>query len=151
MLSEQRRVTDDAGVEFVLGQKIAEGAQGAVFRVEGHPGYAVKLLNRPEDLDRIAAVRRLPLDGLPVAAPLTLIRTGASGYLMRLASDMTPIREPYLPREFGTRETHANWYRQTGGLKRRSGDRGQHGKQHRSTPRAWACLRRSQPWQRHGL
>ncbi len=119
MPSELDRVTDDAGVEFVLGQKIAEGAQGTVFRVEGHAGYAIKLLKRPEDLDRIAAVRRLPLEGLSVAAPITLIRTGGTGYLMRLASDMAPIREPYLPREFGARETNADWYRQTGGLRRR--------------------------------
>jgi DNA-binding helix-hairpin-helix protein with protein kinase domain len=119
MPSEQFRVTDDAGVEFTLGAKIAAGAQGAVYRVAGHPEYAVKLLNRPEDLERIAAVRRLPLDGLPVAAPITLIRQGGTGYLMRLASDMTPIREPYLPREFGARETTAAWYCSTGGLKRR--------------------------------
>ena len=72
-----------------------------------------------EDLKRIAAVRRLPLDGLSVAALLTLIRTGATGYLMPLASDMKPIREPYLPREFGARETNAAWYRRTGGLRRR--------------------------------
>ena len=116
---EPQRVVDDTGVEFVLGQKIAKGAQGTVFRVEGHPGYAIKLLNRPEDLERIAAVRRLPLDGLSVAAPLTLIHTGGTGYLMPLASDMKPIREPYLPREFGARETNAAWYRQTGGLRRR--------------------------------
>ena len=38
---------------------------------------------------------------------------------MRLASDMTPIREPYLPRVFGPRETKAAWYASTGGLKRR--------------------------------
>ena len=107
------------GWNSFLGQKIAKGAQGTVFRVEGHPGYAIKLLNRPEDLERIAAVRRLPLEGLSVAAPLTLIRTGGTGYLMRLASDMKPIREPYLPREFGARETNADWYRQTGGLRRR--------------------------------
>ena len=56
MLSELDRVTDDAGVEFVLGQKIAEGAQGAVFRVEGHPGYAIKLLDRPEDLSAARGV-----------------------------------------------------------------------------------------------
>ena len=54
-----------------------------------------------------------------VAAPLTLIHTGGTGYLMPLASDMKPIREPYLPREFGARETNAAWYRQTGGLRRR--------------------------------
>lgn len=119
MPSEARRVIDDTGVEFVLGQEIAKGAQGAVFRVEGHPEYAIKLLKRPEDLDRIAAVRRLPLDGLPFAAPLTLIHAGGSGYLMRLASDMTPLREPYLPQEFGVRKMKADWYRQTGGLRRR--------------------------------
>jgi DNA-binding helix-hairpin-helix protein with protein kinase domain len=117
--SEPQRVVDDTGVEFILGQKIAKGAQGTVFRVAGYPGYAIKLLNRPEDLKRIAAVRRLPLDGLSVAAPLTLIQTGGTGYLMPLASDMKPIREPYLPREFGPRETNAAWYRQTGGLRRR--------------------------------
>lgn len=116
---EPQRVVDDTGVEFVLGEKIAKGAQGTVFRVEGHPGYAIKLLDRPEDLDRIAVIRRLPLDGLSVAAPLTLIRTGGTGYLMPLASDMKPIREPYLPREFGPRETNGTWYRQTGGLRRR--------------------------------
>jgi DNA-binding helix-hairpin-helix protein with protein kinase domain len=116
---EPRRVVDETGVEFVLGQEIAKGGQGTVFRVEGHPGYAIKLLSRLGDLDRIAAVRRLPLDGLPVAAPLTLIRTGGTGYLMPLASDMRPIKEPYLPREFGPRETNKIWYRQTGGLRRR--------------------------------
>ena len=36
--SEPQRVVDDTGVEFVLGQKIAKGTQGTVFRVEGHPG-----------------------------------------------------------------------------------------------------------------
>ena len=117
--SQPRRVVDDAGVEFVLGEKIAKGGQGEVFRVDGHPGYAIKLLKRPEDLGRIAAVRRLPLEGLEVAAPLTLIRDGGTGYLMPLASDMRPVKEPYLPREFGVRETNAAWYRQTGGLRRR--------------------------------
>lgn len=117
--SEPKRVTDDAGVEFTLDAKLAEGAQGAVYRVASHPEYAIKLLTRPEYLDQIAEVRRLPLDGLAVAAPLTLIRTGGAGYLMRLASDMTPVREPYLPRVFGPRETNAEWYVTTGGLKRR--------------------------------
>ena len=119
MPSEGSRVTDETGVEFVLGQEIASGAQGAVFRVAGHPDYAIKILTRPEDLERIAAVRRLPLDGLPVAAPLTLINAGGSGYLMRLARDMKQLREPYLPQEFGPRRTGKDWYHQTGGLRRR--------------------------------
>ena len=119
MPSESHRVTDDAGVEFVLGPEIAAGKQGTVYRVQGHPEKAIKLLTRETDLARIPAVRRLPLDGLSVAAPTTLIRNGGAGYVMPLASDMTPIREPYLPREFGARETTAQWYAETGGLRRR--------------------------------
>ncbi|MEU8080724.1 hypothetical protein AB0B31_35360 [Catellatospora citrea] len=112
-------MTDDAGVGFTLGPLIAKGGQGAVYRVEGYPELAIKLLERPEDLERIKRVRRLPLDGLPVAAPVTLIQGRRAGYTMRLASDMRPLREPYLPREFGPRETTATWYSETGGLRRR--------------------------------
>ena len=148
---EPRRVVDETGVEFVLGQEIAKGGQGTVFRVEGHPGYAIKLLSRPGDLDRIAAVRRLPLDGLPVAAPLTLIRTGGTGYLMPLASDMRPIKEPYLPREFGPRETNKHLVSPDRRPEAPSGHRGQCGTRHRRASRAWARVRRPQPWQRHGL
>lgn len=119
MPSSADRVTDDSGVEFVLGKVIAAGAQGTVYRVEGHPDRAIKLLTRREYLARIAAVRRLPLDQLPVAAPITLITSGKAGYVMRLASDMSPVRQPYLPQEFGARETRATWYMETGGLSRR--------------------------------
>lgn len=118
MRSDGRRVTDDAGVEFTLGARIAKGGQGEVYRVEGLPDYAIKLLTRPEELVGIEAVRRLPLDGLSVAPPITLIRQGGSGYVMRLAGEMTPLREPYLPQEFGPNET-ASWYLSTGGLRRR--------------------------------
>ncbi|MEV0082906.1 hypothetical protein [Saccharopolyspora sp. NPDC050642] len=118
MHTEVIRVTDDAGVEFQLGQKIAAGAQGSVHRVVGYPDLAIKLLARSEDLERIEQVRRLPLDGLAIAPPITLIRTGGDGYMMRLADEMTPLREPYLPREFGHR-ADPNWYLKTGGLRRR--------------------------------
>lgn len=118
MPSDPARVTDVAGVEFTLGEPIAEGAQGTVYRVVRHPDYAIKLLKREHDLKRIATVRRLPLDDLAVAAPLTLIREGGAGYVMRLAGDMKPLREPYLPRQFGARK-NAAWYLNTGGLRRR--------------------------------
>lgn len=115
------RVRDDTGIEFVLGDTIGKpGAQGIVYRVEGQPGFAIKLLKRESDLARIEEVRRLPLDGLQIAAPISLIRDGGAGYLMPLAADMNPLAEPYLPREFGPRETGGvDWYRNTGGLRRR--------------------------------
>ncbi|MDI9941516.1 hypothetical protein QM806_39930 [Rhodococcus sp. IEGM 1351] len=105
----------------MLGDTIGKpGAQGVVYRVEGQPGFAIKLLKREGDLARIEEVRRLPLDGLQIAAPISLIRDGGSGYLMPLAADMNPLAEPYLPREFGLRETGGiGWYRNTGGLRRR--------------------------------
>lgn len=114
-------VRDDTGIEYVLGAVIGKpGAQGVVYRVTGHPNLAIKLLTRSSELNRLEAVRRLPLEGLQLAAPLSLIRFGGSGYLMPLASDMTPLAEPYLPREFGSRETSSiNWYQNTGGLRRR--------------------------------
>ncbi|TWF75634.1 protein kinase-like protein [Pseudonocardia hierapolitana] len=118
MPSDPVRVTDVAGVEFTLGERIAKGAQGTVYRVVRHPDYAIKLLEREQDLKRIATVRRLPLDDLAVAAPLTLIREGGAGYVMRLAGDMKPLREQYLPREFGRGDNPA-WYLRTGGLRRR--------------------------------
>src|SRR5688572_25143461 len=93
MRSDATPITDDAGVDFTLGPMIAKGGQGAVYRVEGYPEVAIKLLERPEDLERIKRVRRLPLDGLPVAAPVTLIQGRRTGYTMRLASDMGPLRK----------------------------------------------------------
>jgi DNA-binding helix-hairpin-helix protein with protein kinase domain len=112
-------VIDEAGVEFVLGEEIASGAQGAVYRVQKQPDLAIKLLKYEQDLARVRDVRRLPLDGLAVAAPTTLITTGGLGYVMPLASDMTCVKEPYLPFEYSARETNAAWYMGTGGLKRR--------------------------------
>lgn len=115
------RVRDDTGIEYVLGDTIGRpGAQGVVYRVQGQPDFAIKLLTRESDLSRIEEVRRLPLGGLQLATPVSLIREGGVGYLMPLASDMTPLAEPYLPREFGPRETSGiGWYRDTGGLRRR--------------------------------
>lgn len=130
------RVRDDTGIEYVLGETIGKpGAQGAVHRIDGQPGFAIKLLFTQEDssgpnqghlpsrnaaIAGVEAVRRLPLDGLNLAAPISLIRDGGTGYLMPLAADMNPLGEPYLPFEFTSRELNTiDWYRNTGGVRRR--------------------------------
>jgi DNA-binding helix-hairpin-helix protein with protein kinase domain len=119
MPSEPRTVTDDTGVVFTLGSQIGQrGAQGAVYRVEGHPGFAVKLLDRESDLATIELVRRLSLDGINIAAPITLIRNGGNGYLMPLAADMTPLGETYLRPQLEAKAT-PGWYVDTGSLRRR--------------------------------
>ena len=113
------QVRDDTGIEYTLGQVIGRpGLQGVVHRVVGQPDLAVKLLKSSDDASRIKSVRRLPLDGMQLAAPLSIICEGGSGYVMRLASDMTPLAEPYLPREFASRQNGV-WFRETGGLRRR--------------------------------
>ena len=68
------RVRDDTGIEYVLGDTIGRpGAQGVVYRVQGQPDFAIKLLTRESDLSRIEEVRRLPLGGLQLATPVSLI------------------------------------------------------------------------------
>lgn len=112
-------VVDETGVRFELGPHIAAGGQGTVYRVVGHPDYAIKLLTRRNDLHRVRTVRRLPLDGINLAGPITLIDSDdAVGYVMRLADDMTTLREAYLPDQFA-RQHAAGWYAATGGLRRR--------------------------------
>lgn len=117
-ISEVRYVIDEADVEYQLGEQIAKGGQGVVHRVVGQPDLAIKVLFAPESLSRIAEVRRLPLDGLNVAGPTTLLRGDRPGYVMRLARDMTTLADAYLPGQFGTGHDAA-WYRDSGGLRRR--------------------------------
>lgn len=118
MISEVRHVVDEADVAYQLGEPIAKGGQGIVYRVVAQPDLAIKLLFRPEALDHIARVRRLSLDGLHVAGPTTLLRGETPGYVMRLARDMTTLTAAYLPGQFGNGHD-ASWYRETGGLRRR--------------------------------
>jgi DNA-binding helix-hairpin-helix protein with protein kinase domain len=117
---EGGRIVDDTGVDRVLGAMIADGTQGSVYRVQGHPDLAIKLLSRPDNVAQVRRVRRLPLDGLGLAVPTALVTVGGSGYLMPLAGDMQPVRWRYLPLEF-TEENTIAWFRETGGLRRRLG------------------------------
>lgn len=113
-------VVDETGIEYRLGEPLAPpGAQGVVHSVVGHGDLAVKLLKNANDLDRLRAVRRLPLDGIHVAGPTALIEDGdQAGYVMQLAGEMTTLSKAYLPRQFGSSAT-LDWYGESGGLSRR--------------------------------
>lgn len=122
MLSEATRVTDETGVEFSLGPSISAGGQGEVYRVLNHPDYAIKLLTRPDDLERIRIVRRLPLGDLDLAAPITVIQQPKyAGYVMRLAQDMETLDATYIPPRCAQLlpQQDPTWYRESGGLRRR--------------------------------
>lgn len=109
-------VVDEHGGVLELGRQLGRGGQGEVRRVSNHPGLAVKLMYSAHKL-RLDRVRRLPLSGLPIAAPTLLLEAHRPGYVMRLADDMIPLAE-LAPPQFGI-GMDARWYRETGGLRRR--------------------------------
>ncbi|MCS6915428.1 MAG: hypothetical protein RMK29_07530 [Myxococcales bacterium] len=115
-------VTSVHGRRYQLGGSLGRGGQGAVYTVAGDPTLAVKLLEDPsrtlrEQLrDQLAMVGRLPLDGLPLAHPLELLRPPHVGYVMRLLSGMAPLRSLMRPPDGSS---VASWYIQGGGLRRR--------------------------------
>jgi eukaryotic-like serine/threonine-protein kinase len=112
-------VRDENGVTLRLAELLGRpGGQGSVHRVEGDPEVAVKLL-RKVPARPLRTVRRLPLHEVAIAAPTRLLAE-RDGYLMDLASGMAPL-EDLLPRPrpgFGAKHD-LEWYRETGGLRRR--------------------------------
>ena len=116
-------VHDERGGELRLDTSLGRGGQGEVWAVSGGQ-RAVKLLNdaspaRQELLgQQLRRVRRLPLDGLPIARPQLLLALPHVGYVMTLAEDMTSLRELMFPA--GRRDV-VDWFVEGGGLRRRLG------------------------------
>lgn len=116
-----REVVDDDGRVWRLDRQLGGGGQGDVYAVAGQP-LAVKLLHDHDPIarsalrDRLAAVRRLPLEGIPIAQPLALLRPPQLGYVMRLVDGVQPLDDllpsPRIP-DVG------QWYTDSGGLRRR--------------------------------
>lgn len=112
-------VRDEHGVPLRLAGLLGKpGGQGSVHRVDGAPELAVKLLAKAPSRP-LETVRRLPLHDVAIAAPTRLLAE-RDGYVMDLASGMAPL-EDLLPRPrpgFGDKHD-LDWYRETGGLRRR--------------------------------
>ena len=115
-------VTDLQGRRYTLAKLIGQGGQGDVFEVkEGR--LAVKILRSVSESERqrlrrcIQAVKRLDLDGLPIASPIAVLGPPHVGYLMQLAAGMSSLRGMMLPPADGRSVTA--WYVATGGLRAR--------------------------------
>lgn len=121
-MSDTRSVVDMRGVRHVLTGLLGRGGQGEVYAVKGGR-LAVKLLaaNGPAARERIrnqlAHVRRLRLEGLPLAKPQEMLRPPHAGYVMELLTGMVPLGR--LIASSRGEPTGAEWYLRTGGLRRR--------------------------------
>ena len=119
-----QNVTDLEGRRYTLARLVGQGGQGAVFEVrEGGGRLAVKLLRSANETERerlhrrIQAVKRLDLQGLPIAAPVAVLRPPHAGYFMQLASGMSSLRVMMNPPLDG--RSISQWYVATGGLRAR--------------------------------
>lgn len=117
-------VTDLEGRRYTLARLVGQGGQGEVFEVkEGGGRLAVKLLRSANEAERerlrrrIQAVKRLDLDGLPIAAPIAVLRPPHVGYFMHLAAGMSSLRVMMHPPLDG--RSISQWYVATGGLRSR--------------------------------
>lgn len=123
MSEKIRQVEDINGRCYRLSHLLGRGGQGEVYAVEGGQ-LAVKLVRfgkssvRREQLrQRLAFVRRLPLDDLPIARPLEMLRSPHLGYVMELLTGMKPLLKIVRPPKEVRSLT--GWYIGSGGLRQR--------------------------------
>ncbi|MFE7782295.1 protein kinase domain-containing protein [Streptomyces nigrescens] len=115
-----RPVEDEYYQLWSLTHSIGAGGQGEVWLARGGR-TAVKMITAPSQEAaeavhaRLRRIQRLPLDGIPLAAVLALLRPPKLGYVMELADEMVPLDTLCVPDE----EDLAAWYLRTGGLERR--------------------------------
>lgn len=117
-----RDVIGQDGQRYRLTRRLGAGGQGVVYAVEGGRLAAKLLLDGSEEARfrlraRLEEVRRLPVESLPLARPLVVLRGPDCGYVMELLTGMGPILQ--LARPEG--EDIVAWYKAGGGLRRRLG------------------------------
>jgi eukaryotic-like serine/threonine-protein kinase len=121
-LLDLTEVRDVEGYVYPLSTRIGQGGQGVVYdAVNGW--MAVKLFRTGRGAatealrERIAAVRRLPIEDLLIARPIATLAPPHTGYVMRLMTGMVPISRLMRPDRSAT--SVRTWYLDTGGLRRR--------------------------------
>lgn len=111
-----RLVTDAEGRTYALTEILGGGGQGAVYRTDQRNAL-VKVFHSDESLRSasVRRVRRMPLTGLSVTAPMSVLEQD-TGYVLRLQNDMTDVRSLRLA---GQRTHPKDVWIDSGGLSRR--------------------------------
>ncbi len=95
---KNRTVLDQHGQSYELTGRIGEGGQGIVCTTN-YPNVLVKVARatteekRASWTNKIRALMRQPLDGLPIAHPQALITQPQPGYVMELMDGLAPMTE----------------------------------------------------------
>lgn len=124
-MSDQVRhfVSDANGGRYELHRPIGRGGQGAVYTCKGNPRIAIKLNHASGEgqsevlRQRLALVKRMDLDGLPISRPVAMLARPNVGYVMELITEMEPISRLLTPPSGVV--SVKDWYRESGGLRRR--------------------------------
>jgi DNA-binding helix-hairpin-helix protein with protein kinase domain len=110
---------DESGRQYKVDRELGRGGQGSAYLIRGGK-YVVKTLHVRGDYEkeklrnRLAHVKRLAINDLPVAKPLAMLKAPYAGYVMELASGMAPLSSLF-PRG----DMDGQWFLDTGGVKRR--------------------------------
>ena len=97
-LKKNRTVVDQHGQTYELTGRIGEGGQGIVCTTD-YPNILVKVArantdeNKASWANKIRALMRQPLDGLPIAHPLSMIIKPQPGYVMELMDGLAPLNQ----------------------------------------------------------
>ena len=124
MTKKNRTVTDSKGQSYELTGKVGEGGQGIVCTTN-YPNVLVKIFRNGSEEKRNAWWRRIqrlmrqPLEGLPIAHPLVLLKSH-TGYVMELMDGLNSLSDVMQKADDSMRSDEGlNGYIETGGLLRR--------------------------------
>lgn len=122
---KNRTVLDQYGQSYELTGRIGEGGQGIVCTTN-YPNVLVKVARasteekRTSWTNKIRALMRQPLDGLPIAHPQALITQPQPGYVMELMDGLAPMTElMQVATDAFMSDEGLSGYVKTGGLLRR--------------------------------
>lgn len=122
---KNRTVLDQHGQSYELTGRIGEGGQGIVCKTN-YPNVLVKVARATTEekktswTNKIRALMRQPLEGLPIAHPLALITHPQPGYVMELMDGLVPMTElMQVATDALMSDEGLSGYVKTGGLLRR--------------------------------